>query len=97
MKTLHLIILILLFSGCTVNPKYVTDCVSLCTAAKNAGLDFSNGPCLSNDYYPDYVCDVAHNPRISIDNLVENQCSAFGVNASHFVEVDASCSVISVV
>ncbi len=53
------------------------------------------GPCLSNNLLPGWVCDIAHNPRKEIDNLPENQCSAFRNGlASHFVELDAYCNFI---
>ena len=55
---------------------------------KSQGLEMSNGPCLSNEIIPDWVADVAHDPREDIDDLPENQCPAYGINASHFVEVD---------
>jgi len=52
--------------------------------AVKQGLDLSSGPCLSNSLhgnqdYPEtmWVLDIAHNPRQDIDNLPENQCSAF--------------------
>lgn len=44
---------------------------------KDAGEDFETGPCLSNDLLPDWVVDIAHNPRQELDNLPENQCAAY--------------------
>jgi len=59
------------------------------------GLDMSNGPCLSNEIIPDWVVDVAHNPREAIDNQPENQCSAFREGkAHHFVELDPMGNLI---
>jgi hypothetical protein len=96
MNKILTILVLLLVLGCTnqLTADYIIECQDLCTQAKAAGTDLSNGPCLSNDYYPDYVCDVAHNPRTSVDNQAENQCPAYGVTASHFVEVDEDCNYI---
>lgn len=70
-------------------------CISLCKTRLREGWDLSSGPCLSNDYYPDTVCDVAHSPRQPVDNLPENQCTFYREGrAHHFVEVDPSCNYI---
>jgi len=72
-------------------------CIEACRNAKNAGQDLSNGPCLLDPIseMPDWVCDVAHSPREDVDNLPENQCSAFRQgSAKHFVEVDVNCQFI---
>lgn len=59
------------------------------------GTDMSNGPCLSNEIIPDWVVDVAHNPREAIDNQPGNQCSAFREGkAHHFVELDPMGNLI---
>ncbi len=75
----------------------VKNCVELCQKAKEKGLDLSSGPCLSNNVAPGWVCDVAHWPRLPVDNDPQNQCVAFrkGI-ATHFVEVDENCNVIRV-
>lgn len=75
-------------------------CVFLCQAALNEGRNLDNGPCLSSGTawdIEDWVCDVAHDPRLSVDNRPENQCPEFGVSASHFVEVDPECGFIRAV
>ncbi len=74
-------------------------CRQLCM---NTDEDLSSGPCLSDDNpswnVSDWVCDVAHSPRQSVDNLVENQCSAYREGlAKHFVEVDTNCNLIKAV
>ncbi|NPA86758.1 MAG: hypothetical protein GXO00_02005 [Candidatus Diapherotrites archaeon] len=74
----------------------VERCVQLCIEAKERGMDLSNGPCLSNDVAPGWVCDVAHWPRLPVDDDPANQCEAFGKTAFHFVEVDENCNVIRV-
>jgi hypothetical protein len=56
---------------------------------KAAGVDMSKGPCLSNEVIPDWVADVAHWPRQSIDNDPQNQCPAYREGkAHHFIELD---------
>lgn len=61
------------------------------------GLDLSSGPCLSNDLLPDWVVDIAHNPRVKADDLPENQCQAYiEGRAKHFVELDLNGEVIRV-
>ena len=75
------------------------ECKGLCKQNKiYYGENFSNGPCLSNEIKPDWVCDVAHNPRQPIDDLPENQCSAYiEGKAKHFVEVTETCELIKAV
>lgn len=71
-------------------------CIQLCLDAKAQNQDLANGPCLSSNVAPDWVCDVAHDPRQPVDDFPENQCPEFGVSANHFVEVDENCQVIFV-
>lgn len=75
------------------------ECIFLCKASE---VDLSNGPCLSDDNprwkISDWVCDVAHSPRETVDNLPENQCQEFREGkASHFVEIDPNCNFIKAV
>lgn len=57
--------------------------------------DFSNGPCLSNALRPDWVLDIAHNPRQPIDDIPQNQCPAYVQRtAHHFVELDPEGDLI---
>jgi hypothetical protein len=108
MKTTILIISIVLISvlfisGCVTqySSKYspiVDECVNVCNSIKNT-TNISSGPCIGNPMMVnrDWVCDVVHSPRQDVDNLQENQCSAFGnKTASHFVEVNEQCIPISV-
>jgi len=64
-------------------------------AALYNGDDFSNGPCLSNEVMDGWVADIAHNPRQAVDDLPENQCSAYrnGI-AAHYVELDLDGNLI---
>jgi len=80
--------------------QYIIDaCTRLCNSFK-AYQNLSSGPCLGNPMseYLDWVCDVAHSPRQSIDDLQENQCSAYRERrTTHFVEVDMNCNLIRAV
>jgi PBP1b-binding outer membrane lipoprotein LpoB len=92
----------LLMSGCmNQRPQAASNvteaCVNACRDAKKAGADLGSGPCLSNNISKDWVCDVAHNPRADVDSIPENQCSAYGKQASHFVEVTPECEFIRAV
>lgn len=73
-------------------------CVFLCKAVQNEGLNMDNGPCLSSGSaaweIEDWVCDVAHWPRVDTDNLKSNQCPEYGDTASHFVELNPECGFI---
>lgn len=70
-------------------------CTALCRQKLNENASISNGPCLSNEITPDWVCDVAHHPRLDVDNIKENQCSSFtDGRAHHFVEINENCSLI---
>jgi len=72
-------------------------CIEKCREVLNVGEDLSNGPCLSNEIIKDWVCDVAHSPRQTVDNLPQNQCSSYRITAMHFVEVDPQCNLIKIV
>lgn len=97
---------IIFLSGCVGQPtvtktqeeQAIEACTNLCNSELQAGTDLSQGPCLSNEIITDWVCDVAHSPRQAVDNLPENQCSAYreGI-ANHFVEVDPSCNFIKAI
>ena len=90
------LLLLILVSGCIGDEKEIAKnkCIALCKEFKNNGTDLSNGPCLSNEIIEDWVCDVAHWPRLDVDNDPRNQCPAFGKTARHFVEVDPNCNFI---
>jgi len=102
MKLIFLfLIVVIILSGCvqtvqtTDKDRAITACVDLCKSSKE---NLSNGPCLSNEIIPNWVCDVAHSPRQAVDNLAENQCSAYREGlAKHFVEVDTNCNLITAV
>ncbi|MDD5416162.1 MAG: hypothetical protein PHE48_04125 [Candidatus Daviesbacteria bacterium] len=59
--------------------------------------DFSTGPCLSNALMPGWIVDIVHSPRLSIDDLPENQCPAYiEGKAQHFVELDTEGNLVRV-
>jgi len=61
------------------------------------GVDMTNGHCLTNQLIPDWVVDIAHSPRQDIDNLPENQCSAYREGlAHHFIELDLDGNLIKI-
>jgi len=97
------LICVFLFSGCTQTEtktdveKATLACINECKNWLNTDKDLSNGPCLLNPIpeLPDWVCDVAHDPRQDMDNDPNNQCSAFREGrANHFVEVNLNCKLI---
>lgn len=64
---------------------------------KRLGIDFSNGPCLTNDLLKDWVVDLVHNPRAKVDDLPEYQCQAYlEGRANHIVELDLEGNVVRV-
>jgi hypothetical protein len=63
--------------------------LKLYTEKKATGINMENGPCLSEEIIPDWVVDIAHNPRLSVDDIAANQCQSYrGGKTHHFVEID---------
>lgn len=61
---------------------------------KQQGVDFSNGPCLGK-IAQDWVLDIAHEPRIDIDDDPQNQCKDFrDGKVGHFIEFDPQGKLI---
>ncbi len=94
---------LILINGCgkkTEEELAIDACIKACKDALALGKDLSNGPCLLNPIKDmNWVCDVAHWPRKDVDNLEENQCSAWREahekgQKMHFVEVTPSCEFI---
>ena len=105
MKILLLVLIGLVFVSLCTQPKIHSTpvaqglCIQIC---QKTTKDLIDGPCLSDDNpdwnIDDWVCDVAHDPRQDVDNLPENQCSAYREGrAKHFVEVDTNCNLIRAV
>ena len=68
--------------------------LNLYARAKTKGQDLSTGPCLGA-VAPDWVADIAHNPRQKIDDQPENQCADFiNGRAHHFIELDPDGKLI---
>jgi hypothetical protein len=58
--------------------------------AKTAGTSLADGPCIAESLtdLPDWVVDIAHDPRQDVDDDPANQCQRFrDREASHFVEL----------
>ena len=56
----------------------------------DTGQGLSLGPCVSESLpgLPDWVVDIAHDPRIAVDDAPENQCGRYrSGQAHHFVEL----------
>lgn len=63
-------------------------------AARAEGRDLSNGPCLG-EVIPNWVADVAHDPRQKVDDDPANQCEEYrSGEAEHFVELDPDGNLI---
>lgn len=80
-----------------INDNAVNQSLTIYQAAKAQGVDLSNGPCLSNALMKGWVLDIVHSPRQSIDDLPENQCTAYlNDKTKHIVELDLNGNVIRV-
>lgn len=65
--------------------------------AKSEGMDFSNGPCLSDYLEFGWVVDIVHNPRTPEDDLHKNMCISYVERrATHFIELDTEGNVVRV-
>ena len=61
------------------------------------GRDLSSGPCISESLpsLPDWVADIAHDPRQPVDDVAANQCARYSSGeAHHFVELDPQGALI---
>ncbi len=71
----------------------IDDAKRIYAQLKNAGLNMTNGPCLSNG--KEWVVDVVHNPRQESDNSPSNQCPNYvSGTATHFVELDPDGNLV---
>ena len=74
--------------GTNADPETVRLAKQAYERARANGVDMSRGPCLGV-IKPDWVADVAHDPRQDVDDEPENQCAAYRAgDADHFVELD---------
>jgi hypothetical protein len=80
--------------GEEASPAIVAKAKQAYADAKARGADFSAGPCLGV-VAPDWVADVAHDPRQDVDDDPANQCAAYRTGeAHHFVELDPQGNLI---
>ena len=87
--------------GSNVNPsgsqRAVDEAQAAFRQAQASGIDLSTGPCISESLpsLPDWVADVAHDPRQPIDDEAANQCQRYrSGEAHHFVELNIDGQLI---
>ena len=86
-------------SGNAERDKAISAALATYAAAKAAGSDLSRGPCLAEKLpgLPDWVVDIAHDPRQKVDNEPANQCARYRTGAAHhFAELDPNGKLIRV-
>ena len=88
-------------SGSNVEPSGSQRAVDEAQAAfrqlQTGGEDLSAGPCISESLpgLPDWVADIAHDPRQPIDDEAANQCQRYrSGQAHHFVELNVDGQLI---
>lgn len=60
-----------------------------------SGDDLSAGPCLTNEAVPGWVADIVHSPRTGVDDIAQNQCSAYrDGTVTHVVELDVAGNLV---
>jgi hypothetical protein len=87
--------------GSSVNPsgsqRAVDEAQAAFRQAQASGLDLSTGPCISESLpsLPDWVADVAHDPRQPIDDEPAKQCQRYrSGEAHHYVELNVDGQLI---
>ena len=102
MRRLSAFVLVVLTVACggggavddTTETTVVTAAKAAYAKARLEGVDMTNGPCLGV-IVPNWVADVAHDPRQPVDDDPANQCEAYRAGeAEHFVELDPDGNVI---
>lgn len=77
-----------------IPPEALKNALNAFSKAKSTGQDLAQGPCLGV-IAPDWVLDIAHNPRLAVDDQPQNQCADFqDGKAQHFVEMDKDGQII---
>lgn len=68
-------------------------------AVKAKGAEYlADGPCIAENVVPGWVIDIAHEPRLPVDDLPENQCAAYrDGTATHFVELSPEGKILRIV
>lgn len=76
------------------NDEILKAALNLYIQKKEAGINFTNGPCLGL-ITQDWVLDIAHDPRQPQDEKPENQCADFREgSANHYIEIDPDGKLI---
>ncbi len=70
------------------------DCLLNCNLGYQAGVDFSDGPCLKEAIIEDWACDIIHDPRTSVDDLNINQCQQYPEYSAHIIETTPKCRFV---
>lgn len=61
---------------------------------KQEGIDMTNGPCLGK-IAEDWVLDIAHKPRLAVDEKPQNQCADYtSGKVKHFIELEPDGKLI---
>jgi hypothetical protein len=107
MRRLSVLALVAAFvaSGCgggggpsqTERDRAVTEAMAAYHEAKVTDINLERGPCIAEQLpgMPDWVVDVAHDPRQPVDDDPANQCARFRAGeAHHFVELDPQGNLI---
>jgi hypothetical protein len=88
-------------SGSNVEPSGSQRAVDEAQAAfrqlQAGGQELSAGPCISESLsgLPDWVADIAHDPRQPVDDEPANQCQRYrSGQAHHFVELNVDGQLI---
>lgn len=77
-----------------IPPEALKNALNTFTKTKESGADLAKGPCLGT-IAPDWVLDIAHNPRQVEDDKKENQCQDYLEGKTHhFIEMDAGGQLI---
>jgi len=65
-------------------------------AVQAKGAEYlARGPCVAESIIPGWAVDIAHEPRLPIDDLPENQCaSLLDGTATHFIELSPEGKVL---
>jgi hypothetical protein len=103
MRRVPLVVAVLALVGCGGGPSSeekdaaVAAAYAIYAQATTAGVVMENGPCLADPLaaMPEWVVDVAHDPRQEVDDDPANQCSSYrSGQADHFVELDPAGNLI---
>lgn len=81
-------------SSLTGRDDVLRNALNLYLEKKREDIDMTNGPCLGK-IAEDWVLDIAHNPRLPVDNDPKNQCQDFiEGKVHHFIELNPDGKLI---